>query len=543
MARLLDPQHSLAVILGAHDWSRAGLGIAPSFRRSAAHFHAWLLRRPPDGLGLEPDFVVSLFDDPSPPSAQLERIRDTVRSLIRERISAGAPTRDLLIYYVGHGICESGRQLNLLVRHSAEGIEAQSSISASDLAQVLRVAAPQQRRLVILDCCFSEAAADGFGAMGALDEAVAASAVRDLVPHAAPPERGTLLLCSSPRSRFSIGRPDAARTLFTGALLSVLSEGAAWRKTELLSFAELREDIYDRMLRDSEVDDPPRPALHQPEQQDGDLTQLPAFPNAVSGLSAKADPPNSASANPSRPARRPAITGKQRRQRSSVSKDRSILLMDARKQLLAAIGKRAANPVAPFHEAPGSLPRNRDSDSHSGNVIAVAATSINELGQLSDELTGSGNPNPPPPVDERWRDIVLETVKTRTKVPTGGDIDQTNLSNAKSNFKIPSFEDIWALYDGTVFGSNKNGLAICKGGLYWKNSLSTCNFVAWHDLPKYKVRAGASFADARVYLNDQLWIACTQRRRLNPENLATVLRLLQEHPELPNLAAGVFPSS
>jgi hypothetical protein len=146
------------------------------------------------------------------------------------------------------------------------------------LAQVLRVAAPQHRRVVILDCCFSEAAAEGFSAMGALDEAVATTAISDLEPQIPPPDRGTLLLCSSPRRRVSIGKPSAERTLFTGTLLDVLTTGSH-RSSPMLSFADLRDDIYDRMLREYCDGAPPRPALHQPDQQAGDLTRLPAFPN------------------------------------------------------------------------------------------------------------------------------------------------------------------------------------------------------------------------------------------------------------------------
>jgi hypothetical protein len=227
MPRLLEPASTVAVIVGAHDWTRVGLAKAPSFRRSAAHFQAYLLGRPPTGLGLEPDMVLSLFDDPSPAGAQLERISDVVRGLVHEGKEAGRPVRDLLIYYIGHGICDLAGHLHLLVRHSREGIEEQSSIEAPALAQVLRVVAPQQRRLVILDCCFSEAAAEAFGAMGALDEAVAATAIRDLEPQVPPPERGTLLLCSSPRHSASVGVPSAERTLFTGTLLNVLNNG--WR--------------------------------------------------------------------------------------------------------------------------------------------------------------------------------------------------------------------------------------------------------------------------------------------------------------------------
>jgi hypothetical protein len=56
-------------------------------------------------------------------------------------------------------------------------MEAETGIKAPDLARVLKLAAPQQRRVVILDCCFSEAAARDFiGQGGALDRAVAAIA-------------------------------------------------------------------------------------------------------------------------------------------------------------------------------------------------------------------------------------------------------------------------------------------------------------------------------------------------------------------------------
>jgi hypothetical protein len=207
--------------------------------------------------------------------------------LVRERRETDAPIGDLLIYFVGHGICDVGRHLHLLVRRSREGMEEQSSIEFPALFQVLRVAAPQQRRLIILDCCFSEAAVDAFGAMGgALDDAIAKTAMCDLEAQAPSPERGTLLFCSCPRRSTSVGLPTAARTLFSGALLSVLTEGSS-RSSELLSFADLREDTYDRMLREQGNGIPPRPVLHQPEQQEGDLTRLPAFPNAAAELRRK----------------------------------------------------------------------------------------------------------------------------------------------------------------------------------------------------------------------------------------------------------------
>jgi hypothetical protein len=276
MPRLLDPTGTVAIIVGAYDWTRAGLGRAPSFRRSAAHYQNYLLAAQPSGLGIQPDRVLNLFDDPSPASDQLDRIHDHITDLVCEAKETDRRVRDVLIYYVGHGSYDH-ESLCLLVRHSSMGREEQSSLSVSHLARELRLSAPQQRRIVILDCCFSEAAVAAFGAQSPMDEAIAATAVKDLEPGVPPPERGVLLFCSSPRNSVSFGRPDDERTLFTGALLSVLQEGSASRG-EMLTFSDLRDDVYDRMILQFKGT-PPRPALHQPDQQAGDLARSPAFPN------------------------------------------------------------------------------------------------------------------------------------------------------------------------------------------------------------------------------------------------------------------------
>jgi hypothetical protein len=284
MTPLLKPSGTLAIILGSQDWSRAGLDKAPSFRRSAAYFHKYLLMPPPDGLGLEPDLVLNLFDDPTPAGEQLTRIREAVEALLPERSAAGKPVEDILIYYVGHGSCNASKHLHLLVRDSRSGLEEDSSIGAPALARLLKKVAAKQRRVLVLDCCFSEAAANAVGAMRPVDqlnETVAEAAVNDLRRENDEPEFGTLLFCSSPRSKVSIGIPTAERTLFTGALLEVLREGMT-RKVEMLSFSDLLEGVFAKMKgKYGEDPPPPRPALHQPDQRCGDMLALPAFPNVM----------------------------------------------------------------------------------------------------------------------------------------------------------------------------------------------------------------------------------------------------------------------
>jgi tetratricopeptide (TPR) repeat protein len=277
--RFLDPRYTAAVVFGAHDWTSAGMGRAPSFLRSAKGVVAYLIDSA--GLGLDPTVVLDLFDDTASAGDQLARIMDTLDALLRERRREARPVADLLVYYVGHGHTDDQGHLSLLVRRSRRGVEAETGIKAPDLARVLKVAAPQQRRVVILDCCFSEAAARGFiGQTGAFNQAVAATAVKDLRDD--QPRRGSLLLCSSPVGEVSVGPPNAEHTLFTGAMLDVLSQGVEG-KPLALSLADLCDATYDRMIVNFGAN-APRPVLHQVNAAHGDLTRTPAFPNRAVNL-------------------------------------------------------------------------------------------------------------------------------------------------------------------------------------------------------------------------------------------------------------------
>src|ERR1700723_550339 len=124
--RLLNPASTAAVVLGAHDWTDAGLGRAPSFLRSARGIVAYLYD--PAGMGLSPELVLDLFDDPASAGEQLARVRDTLDVLLRERRDEGRPVSDLLVYYVGHGHTDDEAHLSLLVRRSRKNLEAETGI-------------------------------------------------------------------------------------------------------------------------------------------------------------------------------------------------------------------------------------------------------------------------------------------------------------------------------------------------------------------------------------------------------------------------------
>jgi hypothetical protein len=52
----------------------------------------------------------------------------------------------------------------------------------------------------------------------------------------------------------------------------------------------------------------------------------------------------------------------------------------------------------------------------------------------------------------------------------GGNIPPMKELNARSTMRIPEDQSVVALFDNTVFGSNKDGVAITGDGIYWRNT-------------------------------------------------------------------------
>lgn len=64
----------------------------------------------------------------------------------------------------------------------------------------------------------------------------------------------------------------------------------------------------------------------------------------------------------------------------------------------------------------------------------------------------------------------------------GRGIPARKLANAAESMNIAEGEQVIAFVDCTVFGSGKNGLAICTSGLYWHNDWTTptaTNYLSW----------------------------------------------------------------
>lgn len=265
-----DVETTLAIIFGASEWpNHPEFRASPSFKNSAEDIREYLLSD--DGFGLSATNLCDLFDVNKPSYKILREMHDFLADRMKLMRGERKPARDLLVYYVGHGgFANPSNDFFLAVRSTQEPDTYLSSIPIQSLAKTLRSTSRQLRRYLILDSCFSAAAHQSFQASGPAEVALVKAA--DAFPMA-----GTALLCSSGARDPAKAPPGERHTMFSGALLDVLSGGADDAPPRL-SLNDLKDLVWDR-LRDRFQDEAVRPEVHVPEQREGMLNQVPLFPN------------------------------------------------------------------------------------------------------------------------------------------------------------------------------------------------------------------------------------------------------------------------
>jgi hypothetical protein len=251
---------TLAVILGAGDFTFAGLGINAAFSRSAAAFRTYLTA--PKGLKLPSDHVLDLFDSEFAPEGQGKQIVTFLRK--------NATAENLIIYYVGHGGFLPDRDYFLTLRSTETDSEAFTALRAKALALAIDAWFPSKRVYLILDCCFAGQAVEIFQG-DALSELVTKQTVDSI--------RGasTALLLASSRDEPASAPPDMEKTMFSSGLMQVLSEGIAGKGATLTL-----EDVGDAVrlyLSKNHGSRAARPEVHSPRQTGGDIARVPLFPN------------------------------------------------------------------------------------------------------------------------------------------------------------------------------------------------------------------------------------------------------------------------
>jgi glycosidase len=270
---------TIVALLGASEWPRAPeFNSSQAFRRSAEALKAYFLD--PNGLGVQADNVLDLFDF----DGSADEVDDRIRAFLEVRLGTleqtGKPAQDVLVYFTGHGtFAGENSDYYLAIRRTRSNNLQVSALPLKALAFTLREYCRSLRRTIILDCCFSAAAFSAFLAAGPAHVAIRKSIDAFEVPTKGTgfPTRGTVLLCSSSQKAPSLILRDQSATMFSWALLDALARGDP-RGRARLSVRDVA-DLAALALRS--LPDAPRPEVHSPDQSEGDVGTVELFPNAA----------------------------------------------------------------------------------------------------------------------------------------------------------------------------------------------------------------------------------------------------------------------
>lgn len=273
-----SPETTLAVVLGASQWPDF-----PDFPGSEAFAHAvhdfreYLLDS--RYFGLPQENLLDLFDREDGPDKidrQIRRFLDSRIALMKENAH---PAADLLVYFVGHGgFVGRNSDYYLAVRCTSYENPDISGIRIEPFIDMLTTKARRLRRMLILDCCYAGAAYRAFQAEGPAEVAIRQTTTI-LKEQATEIGEGASLLCSSSKDTPSRIAADGSYTRFSRAFMQVLKEGDPRHTNRLrLSLSEVAA-LTEEKLRQEAGEHAPRPEVHSPDQENGDVATIPFFPN------------------------------------------------------------------------------------------------------------------------------------------------------------------------------------------------------------------------------------------------------------------------
>lgn len=262
----LSRENKAAIVLGASKFRKSPTLNRAGFSSSAGDFVSYLLDE--SRFGLRGCNLLNLFDSDLAPGAQLEEMCDFLDQYLRR---AADEIADIVLYYVGHGgFVGINKEYFLAIATTKEGLEGSSAIRIGDLSSALRDHAGRARKYLILDCCFAASAFSQFQS-SALSNMISAQTLEPL------PRSGTALLCSSGSRQVSLSPSGQHRTMFSGALLEVLGVGDP-RGPFAFSLGEVGRRVKDN-LKNKYPEEWIRPEVHSPDMREGDIADVPIFPN------------------------------------------------------------------------------------------------------------------------------------------------------------------------------------------------------------------------------------------------------------------------
>jgi len=185
---------------------------------------------------------------------------------------------------VGHGgFVGRNADYYLAVRCTSTENPRISGLPMESLASTLTDKARYLRRIIILDCCYAAAAFTVFQTEGPAKLGIN-QAIEAFEKQVKTVGKGTALLCSSGKTVASQITPDGSCTMFSKALIQALLTGGGDRREQhylsLREVADLTEEVIDTMLEGKA----PRPEIHSPDQREGDVADVPFFPNLATFL-------------------------------------------------------------------------------------------------------------------------------------------------------------------------------------------------------------------------------------------------------------------
>lgn len=270
----IRPETTLAIILGASNFPKTDGLLFPSasFRKSAEDFRDYLLS--PDHFELPEDNLLYLFDASDASSRLDEKVGEFIKGKVEASKSSRKIISDVIVYYVGHGGFAAGTsEYYLALSDTRNNNPLFSSYSIRALATTLKEFARNIRRYVILDCCFSASAYSAFMSSG--PGQVASKKASEAFEQ---PGKGTALLCASSAANPAIAPEGEVHTMFSGAMLEILRSNPD-AAADYLSFKDLQQLIVNK-LQDKYDQAAVRPEIHFPNQPEGDIGDIPFFPNS-----------------------------------------------------------------------------------------------------------------------------------------------------------------------------------------------------------------------------------------------------------------------
>ncbi|GAA2089731.1 hypothetical protein GCM10009759_12770 [Kitasatospora saccharophila] len=216
MSSLPDPSASRAVIIGSASYQHLEQlpAVTANLRDLSAAFRDVLV------WGL-PEQHCTVVEEPVDVSAVLDPVH-----------RAGDEATDtLVVYFSGHGLRDAdSADLYLALNRSRENV-GYTAVAYQHVRAAVR-ASKAERKIVVLDCCFSGRAARAMGGGDALTSQAAID--------------GAYVLAASPGNRVALSPEGETHTAFTGELLHLLRNGLP-NGPELLDLDTLYQELRVRL--------------------------------------------------------------------------------------------------------------------------------------------------------------------------------------------------------------------------------------------------------------------------------------------------------